>query len=303
MTHDGITHFQPRQTPAAMQRPTLITSGRGEDRGDIPERSYEKIRRILKAMTGLRLADYKRSCVKRRIAVRMRAVGCETAEEYVEFLLTERAEPAMLAKKLTIHVSKFFRNPSTFAKLKDVVLPALFSRCRLEGRRNISLWSMGCAAGEEPYTLAMVLRDFFAQELSLYNVSIHGTDIDRDILQLADAAVYGAESLDETPPEMRERHFFCTEGKYHLDPRVREMVSFAHHDLLRLPCKDATDLILCRNVLIYFERTAQESVLTSFAGALREGGFLVLGKTETMMGGARALFRPVCQIERIYRKA
>jgi len=286
-----------------MRRPILKTSGRAEDRGDIPERSYEKIRRILKAMTGLRLAHYKCSCVKRRIAVRMRAVGCESAEEYVEFLLTEKAEPAMLAKKLTIHVSKFFRNPSTFAKLKDVVLPALFFRCSQEGRRHVSLWSMGCAAGEEPYTLAMILQDFFTEELSLYNVSIHGTDIDRDILQLADAAVYGAESLDETPAEFRERHFFCADGKYHLDQRIREMVSFAHHDLLRLPCKETTDLILCRNVLIYFERNAQESTLTSFAEALREGGFLVLGKTETMMGAARELFRPVCQIERIYRKA
>lgn len=286
-----------------MQRPIMKTYGRARDLGDVPERSFERIRRILKTMTGLRLDDYKCSCVKRRIAVRMIAVGCETAEEYVGYLLTEKAEPGILAKKLTIHVSKFFRNPSTFAKLKESVLPALFSRCRLEGRQTISLKSIGCAAGEEPYTLALILRESFAGDLTRFSVSIHGTDIDRDILRSAADAVYGAESLDEIPQEIRKRHFFFKEGKYHLDPRVREMVSFAHDDLLRLPRNEASDLILCRNVLIYFERSAQESILSSFAESLREGGFLVLGKTETMMGGARALFRPVCQIERIYRKA
>ncbi|MEA5115042.1 MAG: protein-glutamate O-methyltransferase CheR [Geobacteraceae bacterium] len=286
-----------------MQRPILTTSGRAGARGDIPERSYEKIRRILKSMTGLRLDNYKSSCVKRRIAVRMNSVGCETAEQYVEYLLTEKAEAGILAKKLTIHVSKFFRNPSTFTKLKDEVLPELFSRRRLEGNRSVSLVSIGCAAGEEPYTLALILKDCFPEELSRFSVSIHGTDIDRDILRLAEDAVYGPESLDETPPGIRERHFLCKGGKYHLDPRIQEMVSFAHYDLLQPTRKAATDLILCRNVLIYFERSSQDAILSSFAESLREGGFLVLGKTETMMGKARELFLPVCQVERIYRKA
>lgn len=286
-----------------MQRPILTTSGRDGARGDVPERSYEKIRRILKTMTGLRLENYKSSCVKRRIAVRMTSVGCDTADQYVDFLLTEKAEAGILAKKLTIHVSKFFRNPSTFAKLKDEVIPDIFSRHRLEGSRSVSMASIGCAAGEEPYTLALILADCFREDLSRFNVSIHGTDIDSGILHLAENAVYGAESLDETPPEVRDRHFTCKDGKYHLDPLVRNMVSFARCDLLRPTCKAATDLILCRNVLIYFERSSQETIISSFAESLREGGFLVLGKTETMMGKARELFHPVCRIERIYRKA
>jgi len=286
-----------------MQRPILTTSGRAGARGDIRERSYEKIRRILKAMTGLRLENYKSSCVKRRIAVRMASIGCDTADQYVDFLLTEKPEAGILAKKLTIHVSKFFRNPSTFTKLRDEVIPELFSRRRLEGSRSVSMASIGCAAGEEPYTLALILADFFPEELSRFSVSIHGTDIDGGILHLAENAVYGAESLDDTPPEVRERHFTCKDGNYHLDPLIRNMVSFAHCDLLRPMCKAASDLILCRNVLIYFERSSQEAILSSFAASLREGGFLVLGKTETMMGTARELFLPVCRVERIYRKA
>ncbi len=286
-----------------MQKPVFTTSARSRLRRDIPDKSYEKIRRILKAMTGLRLDNYKSSCVKRRIAVRMSTVGCETAEEYVEYLHTEKSEPGILAKKLTIHVSKFFRNPSTFTKLREKVLPALFSHCTQEGRRSLFLRSLGCAAGEEPYTLAIMLKDHFPEELSRFSISIHGTDIDNDVLRLAENAVYGEESLDEIPPEVRERHFRFKDGTYHLDPRIREMVSFAHGDLARSPGKATTDLILCRNVLIYFERSSQESIISSFAESLREGGFLVLGRTETMMSGVRELFRPVCHAERIYRKA
>lgn len=269
---------------------------------EITEPDFERIRRILKTLTGIHLSCYKDACIRRRLAARIRAVGCETAEAYADFLLWDKDEPALLMKTLTIHVSKFFRNPETFQKIRDEVLPELFSICRQEGRECLRIRSVGCACGEEPYTLALILRDSFGSDLSRTRVSISATDIDLHVLRTAARGVYFPECLEETPPAIRERYFRIREGRYHLLPEIRDMVDFHRDDLVRSECLQESDLILCRNVLIYFERSHQESILRRFADSLRAGGFLVLGKTESMVEASRRLFRTECPVERIYRK-
>lgn len=263
---------------------------------------FDRIRLILKNMTGIHLKGYKDACIRRRLAVRIRATGCSSAEEYAEFLLNDKSEPVALIKTLTIHVSKFFRNPSTFDKIRDEILPSLFSLCILQGRENLDIRSIGCACGEEPYSLALILRDSFAEEMSQVSVSISGFDIDSDVLRVACSAVYEPESVEEIPPDLRKRYFRVRDGKYHLLREARDMVAFHHENLLNPATRPPSDLIICRNVLIYFERDQQESIVRGFAAALRPGGVLVLGKTETMMGEARGLFRTECAVERIYRK-
>jgi chemotaxis protein methyltransferase CheR len=272
------------------------------DFSEIAESEFERIRRILKTLTGVHLSCYKDACIRRRLAARIRAVGCETAEKYADFLLWDKDEPVLLMKTLTIHVSKFFRNPDTFQKIRDEVLPTLFSACRQEGRECLRIRSVGCACGEEPYTLALILRDSFGGELSRIRVSISATDIDLHVLRTAARGVYFPESLEETPPAIRERYFRIREGRYHLLPEIRDMVDFHRDDLVSSESLQECDLILCRNVLIYFERGHQESILRRFADSLRAGGFLVLGKTESMVEASRRLFRTECPVERIYRK-
>jgi chemotaxis protein methyltransferase CheR len=272
------------------------------DAGDVSGPGFERIRRILKTFTGFHLHSYKDACIKRRLAARMRSVGCATADDYADLLMRDKAEPAALIKTLTIHVSTFFRNPTTFGKLRDEVLPSLFSHCLAEGRDTLQIWSVGCASGEEPYTLALVLRDSFAREMSRVAVSITASDIDSEVLRIAGRAIYEPERLEGTPPALRERFFRLRDGKYHLMPEIREMVDFHHDDLLRQAPRPECDLILCRNVLIYFERSHQVAILNGFADSLRPGGVLVLGKTETLLTRTREAFRTVCPVERIYRK-
>ncbi len=269
---------------------------------DITEPEFERIRRILKTLTGIHLSCYKDACIRRRLAVRIRASGCATGEEYADRLLRDPSEPAQLMKTLTIHVSRFFRNPDTFQKIRDAVFPSLFSLCRQQGRESLTIRSVGCACGEEPYTLALILRHYLYDELSRYTVSISASDIDSQVLETARQGVYFPESLEDTPETIRRLYFRKREGRCHLVPEIRGMVEFHQDDLVHSAGMRECDLILCRNVLIYFERRHQEDILRGFADSLHPGGFLVLGKTESLAEGSRGLFQADFPVERIYRK-
>jgi chemotaxis protein methyltransferase CheR len=285
-----------------MRRTKRTHSSLKKDAAEIPDQAYDRIRRILKTLGGFQLHGYKDACIKRRISARIRSVGCASAMEYADVLLQNRSEPAQLIKMLTIHVSKFFRNQDTFNKLRDEVFPVLFSRCMQEGRECLDILSFGCSSGEEPYSLALILRNSFAHEMSRVNVSIRAMDIDAEVLRVAVEASYEQDRLDEAPAAIKERYFTFRDGKYRLVPEIRHMVSFHCQDMLRPVPLERCDLILCRNVLIYFERSHQEALLKRFADSLRTGGILVLGKTENLMGEVRELYQTLCPIERIYQK-
>jgi len=268
----------------------------------IPDQAYDRICRILKTLGGFQLHGYKNACIKRRISARIRSAGCASAMEYADFLLQSRSEPAHLIKMLTIHVSKFFRNRDTFNKLRDEIFPSLFSGCLLDGRNHLDILSIGCASGEEPYSLAMILHDSFAREMSQVNVSIRAMDIDAQVLRVAAEAAYEVDRMDEAPAAITKRYFTFEDDKYRLVPEIRNMVTFHCQDMLRPEPLEECDLILCRNVLIYLERSHQEALLKRFAESLRSGGILVLGKTETLMGEMRERYQTLCPVERIYRK-
>jgi len=269
---------------------------------DIPDQVYDRICRILKTRGGFLLHGYKDACIKRRISARIRAAGYSSATAYADFLLQSRSEPALLIKMLTIHVSKFYRNRDTFNKLRDEIFPSLFSCCLQEGRHHLDIQSIGCSSGEEPYSLALILRDSFIREMSQVKVSIRAVDINAEVLKLAAEAVYEMDRMDEAPASIKNRYFTFQDGKYRLAPEIRKMVSFHCQDMLHPEPLEGCDLILCRNVLIYLERSHQEAILKRFAESLRPGGILVLGKTENLMGEVRELYQTLCPVERIYRK-
>lgn len=243
---------------------------------------------------------YKPGCLRRRIAVRMRARGVHTYEQYVRLLDADGGEYDRLLDALTINVTKFFRNRETWDVLAGRVVPALWAE-RPEGLRG---WSAGCASGEEPYTLAIVLREHAARLNAPVPPGslIDATDYDAGSLARAEAASYGAAAFDEMPPGLRERYF--TGGPpWRVTPDVRRLVQFRRHDLLgEPPPAPPYDLILCRNVVIYFDRRTQERLYAQFWEALRPGGRLVLGKVETLLGELRRQFELEDARERVYRR-
>ena len=245
------------------------------------------------------MSVYKDKCMKRRIAIRMRSCRCSDAAAYCELLRQNDHELDLLKKTLTIHVSQFFRNPAMFRKLQTAILPYLFQKAEAAQER-LRLWSLGCAGGEEAYSLGIMLREFFSGQLMHTSVEIYAADIDAEILQAAIHAEYIGDRLKEIPTTIRERYFISNGPRLQLSAEIRDMVTFHQRDIMDVETYESCLLALCRNTLIYFNRPDQEKILLGIANILPSGGILVLGKSETLVGDARKLFTTVCPVERIY---
>ncbi|HKK01547.1 MAG TPA: protein-glutamate O-methyltransferase CheR [Desulfuromonadales bacterium] len=265
---------------------------------ELSDADYESVRRLIVERCGFDLGSYKNPCIRRRIAARIRARGFRSAPPYLEVLSREQGEPEALLSALTIHVSQFFRNPSTYAVLERQVLPKLFAVARPQDSRPLRLWSVGCAEGEEPYSLALILAELAPKD----PVEILATDLSDAALQRAADGVFAAERLVTVPQEMRTRYFEVHGERFRLRREIRSMVAFRRHNLLESDAFPAAELILCRNVLIYFSREEQEEILRRFAAGLPSGGYLVLGRAEMLLGEMRRLFDIESPAERIYRR-
>jgi chemotaxis protein methyltransferase CheR len=248
---------------------------------------------------GFGCASYKDKCLKRRIAVRMRARGVHTYRDYARVLDSDAYEYDRLLDALTINVTRFFRNPEAWEAI-DALLPALLTA----KREPLRVWSAGCASGEETYTLAMLFHGHAAAlGRRARAVEIIGTDIDRASLDAAERGVYEAAALTDMPRDAR-RAFFPEGPPFTVPAAVRALVRFQKHDLLAEPAPGGPfELIVCRNVTIYFDRKSQEALLEKFRGALAPGGLLVQGKVETLIGVSRTRFETVDARERIFRRA
>ncbi len=264
--------------------------------------AFAELSRRIARNAGLRLEAYKDKCVRRRIAVRMRACGVHTYADYQALLERTPREYERLRDALTINVTRFFRNAETWGVLRRDLLPTLLEG----GRRDFRAWSAGCSSGEEPYTLAVLAAeclDRAGRSDALERVWVDATDIDRVCLARARAAVYRRESLSELPPELLASYFEPTGADLRVIERVRCRVTLSELDLSRQrSMRQGYHLILCRNVVIYFDRSTQERLFQLFAEALAPGGYLILGKVETLFGPARERLQLVDPRERIYRR-
>ena len=248
-----------------------------------------------------RCGSYKEKCLRRRIAVRMRARGVHRYADYASVLDRDAAEWDKLLDALTINVTKLFRNPETYTAIGSVVVPALWEL----GDTSLRVWSAGCSSGEEPYSLAALFYRHAEQKNDLRRVSrvrVLGTDIDKRSLTSAERGQFDEEAFADTPAELRSR-YFSPGYPATVSPEIRALVTFERRDLLlEPPPPGGHHLVVCRNVLIYFDRSTQEMLFDRFHEAMLPGGILVLGKVETLLGPVRSRFVPIDARERIYRK-
>lgn len=268
---------------------------------EIGDDALAEISLILEMRRNFRMSVYKDKCMKRRIAIRMRSCRCHDAAAYCNLLRQSDQELDLLNKTLTIHVSQFFRNPSTFEKLQSIILPDLFQKAS-EEQKNVRFLSLGCAGGEEAYSLGIILQEYFARELQNIRTEIHALDIDADILTAAAQAEYYEERLKDLPDGLKESYFIPNGSRLQLSGKVKEMVTFHQQNIMDVEHFESCQMILCRNTLIYFTRADQEIILRGIANILTTGGILVLGKSETLVGEVRRFFTTVCPVERIYRR-
>jgi two-component system CheB/CheR fusion protein len=225
-------------------------------------------------------------------------IGCQNVDAYIERLASDPAEYSHLVNTILINVTKLFRDPEAWEFLQTHCLPALLAS--RSGGERIRAWSAGCATGQEPYSLAICLAELL-DEHRLKDVRIYGTDMDEGALAIARCGIYEPTELSALTRARRERFFEALPGgSYKVRRELRNIVIFGRHDLLRDPPISRLDLLLCRNVLIYFDITTQQQILSRFRYALRPDGYLFLGRSE-MPTDRAARFRAHESMYRIFQ--
>lgn len=251
---------------------------------------------------GLCLPEERRADLDHALAEGLRSSGLSSPEAYLAWLARlpdSSPEWGRLASRLTVGETYFFRDRACFEALEQYVLPALIASRRSEGMLRLRFWSAGCATGEEPYSLAILL-DRLLPDLSNWALTLLATDINPDALAIAQRGLYREWSFRETPPWARGRYFRSRRGeKFELEPRIRKMVTFAPLNLAEdgypsmVTNTSAMDLILCRNVLMYFGHDAQRESVARLQRALVTGGWLVLSPVEA----SPDLLRPLIPVD------
>lgn len=231
----------------------------------------------LKSKRGIDLSFYKENFVQRRISRHLNSLNIFNFSEYLELIKKNGAELDKLIDLLTIHVSQFFRNPELFNELKNRILPELLSR----NSKTLFFLSAGCASGEEPYSLSILLLEEFSDFLNSTAVKIYGVDVSGGVLQRARDGIYSGEELKRVPVLFRRKYFEeIGENRFRIIEKVKEMVEFKKLNLLLEELPTKMDLILCRNLLIYLKRHAQILLIERLKKSLQTNGYLILGKTE-----------------------
>jgi chemotaxis protein methyltransferase CheR len=262
-------------------------------------RGFEDLLGYIEANLDFESGFYNDSYLDRRIKARLRRVEPDSYRAYKRLLERDDDEQEALLDSLSINVTGFFRNPEAWERLRPV-LETLTAE-----QRSVRIWSAPAADGREPYSLAMLALD--SDDVVDRRVEILGTDINPDILEVAREGRYEASQTSDIEAELEplsdyDDYIERQGDSYTVRDRVKDMVSFERHDLIRGESKSGFDLVLCRNLLIYIDASYKEPIFETIRGSLREDGYLMIGMTETLPSESRRAFEPVDKQHRIYRR-
>ncbi|WP_340316525.1 CheR family methyltransferase [Rhizorhabdus argentea] len=263
-----------------------------------PDPDFESLLRHIQESRSLDFRGYKRTSLRRRIALRMEAVGADDFSAYRSYLEAQPSEFEDLLNTVLINVTSFFRDADAWEVLKSEVIPQLAAR---EDERNIRVWSIGCASGEEAYSIAMLLAEALGMVEFSRRVKIYATDLDEEALKVARLANYAPRDVENVPPELLAKYFERTNNHYVFERELRKCVIFGRHNVVHDAPISRIDLLICRNLLIYLEAETQAVVLPRLHYALSREGYLFLGKAETQLARS-SLFRPIEMKHRIFMK-
>ena len=255
----------------------------------------------IKEVRGLDFRHYHQDLLKRRVAIRLRANNIGTYWEYLMLLMSNPEEYEKLFEVLCINVSEFFRDPEVWKSITSI-FEKLIRQKKQDADNSIRIWSAGCANGEEPYSIAIILKQLLQSEATNFCVEIFATDVDKKSLKAAEKAEYTREYLKNVNKNLLRRYFYFDGKTYRLNDEIRNMVNFQNQDLTSQDLIKDTDVVFCRNVFIYFDRDLQEQLLMKFYNALKPNGYLIMGKAETLISEAREIFEEIDLSSRIYKK-
>jgi two-component system CheB/CheR fusion protein len=260
---------------------------------------FEALLAFLRDERGFDFTGYKRPSLVRRIGKRMQAAGYTSYDDYREFLRRTPPEFNELFNTILINVTSFFRDDQAWACLHQEIVPQLLAE--REPAEPIRIWSTGCATGEEAFSLAMTFAEAMGEEAYRRRVKVYATDIDDEALAFGRHAKYSGTQLEPVPADFRERYFEPTDSAFQFRKDLRRTVIFGRHDLIQDPPISRIDLLASRNTLMYFDVDTQRRILADFHFALREDGFLFLGKSEALAAKTN-LFAPVDARRRVFAK-
>ena len=274
-------------------------------RHEISEEKKKYFELILNKIYAERRLDfkyYRQELLKRRLALRITTNKLNSYEEYLHLLNKNPDEYDKLLEVLCINVSEFFRDPEIWITAK-YLFESLIRKKKENNDSHIRIWSAGCASGEEPYSIAITLKEILKQDLDKFFIEIDGTDIDKKCLRDALVAKYAKEQIRNVNDDYLSKYFVPSDDqKLKLKQEITNMVKFQHLELSSENLIKEVDVIFCRNVFIYFYRDMQEKILMNFHNALKPQGYLIMGKVETIVTGAKDIFKEIDSEARIYQK-
>lgn len=237
---------------------------------------YELFKKQVFGLTQIDLSCYKERQMKRRIDALITKCRITSYEEYIRLLKTDKVRLDEFVAYLTINVSEFYRNPEQWKLLEDEMLPYLFERFG----NDLHIWSAACSTGDEPYTLVMLLAKF----IPLDKIHVYATDIDRQVLEKAQIGIYDEKSLKGLPKEFVSKYFTqVSDRSYQISDQIKRCVKFCQHNLLKDRYPKECDMIVCRNVMIYFTEEAKKEIYQKFNASLKKDGLLFVGSTEQII--------------------
>ncbi len=258
--------------------------------------AFKKLKVLLNDSVGLNCDGYRDEYLRRRFEVRLRATGNNTYSKYLLYLRKNPAEIDKLLQDLTINYSMFFRDTDVYIYVEKNILPRFFRA------KTIRIWSAGCATGEEPYSLAILVYKVFGEVMAKRQVTIFASDIDKEALSKAATGKYQPHQLQNLDDSSLNRFFTKQDNAYVIKDFVKQIIRFEQADLMKPPLHQNLDVILCRNVMIYFSRESQQQIHRHFYDSLVDGGYFITGKTEILIGELYKKFRNVDVGARVYQK-
>jgi len=269
---------------------------------EFTRQDFDFLRKFSNDRTGIVVTDDKEGMFYSRLSRRLRQLGLKNFKEYCQLLQTRagKEETVQLINAITTNLTAFFREKHHFEYLKDRVIPEFRQRNRSE--RSFKIWSAGCSTGEEPYSLAMVLNEAFA-DLPTWDIKVLATDIDSNVLEQAATGIYRNDRVTDMPINAVKENFKRGKGKQsglvRAKSSLRKLIGFSQLNLMDAWSVPTKDVIFCRNVIIYFDKETKKRLIDRYADTLRDGGYLFIGHSESLIG-ASDRFKLIRQT--IYRK-
>lgn len=263
----------------------------------ISEDEFIQLRDFIYQQFGIFIAENRKYLVENRLSGRLKELNLKSYSDYYHYLRFDpncRAELTRLAEVVTTNETSFFRNPPQLQVFQEKVLRKVLEEGRKKGQKRLRIWSAGCSTGEEPYTLAIILHEELKTEIASWDIKITANDLSEAVLTAARRGLYSEYALRTTPPDIIARYFTKEDNVYRISSKAKQLVSFGQinlNDKLAVKRVERSNIIFCRNVIIYFDDDMKKRVISGFYDNLLPGGYLLIGHSESLHNISRT-FKP-----------